>query len=46
MGRMLDGLGALLMGMFVLCCIFVPLGVWKLLEIIVSLFQHVHAGVR
>lgn len=27
--------------MFILCCIFVPLGLWKLVEIIIWIIKHV-----
>ena len=39
--RMLDGLGELIIALFVICCIAVPLGVWKLVDIVIWLCQHV-----
>lgn len=36
-----DGIGKMLMTMFVLLGIFIPLGLWKLIEIIIWLFTHV-----
>lgn len=30
---------------FILLCIFVPLGLWKLVEIIIWLFQHVSISI-
>jgi uncharacterized membrane protein len=35
-----DGLGRVLDVMIVLCVVFVPLGLWKLIEIIVWLCSH------
>jgi len=34
---MFDGLGELLKGMFILLCISVPLGLWKMVDIIIWL---------
>ena len=31
--------------LFILCCIFVPLGLWKLVEIIIWLFKHVSISI-
>jgi hypothetical protein len=38
---MLDGLGTLIYGLLVICCIAVPLGIWKLVDIVTWLCQHV-----
>jgi len=35
------GVGEAIAFGFILLCIFVPLGLWKLVEIIIWLFQHV-----
>ena len=39
-----DALGKMFMGMLISLIIFVPLGMWKLVEIIVWLVKHVHIG--
>lgn len=39
-----DGLGVMFKWMFILICVFVPLGIWKLVEIIIWLVKHVHIG--
>ena len=41
-----DAIGNAFAMMFYLCCVFVPLGMWKLIEIIVWVFRHVHFGVN
>ena len=38
---MFEGLGKMINALFVLCCIFVPLGLWKLVEIIIWVCHHV-----
>lgn len=40
-GRMFDGLATVFGTMFVLCVLFVPLGMWKLVELIVHLCHYV-----
>jgi hypothetical protein len=39
------GVGETIALLFILCCIFVPLGLWKLVEIIIWLFQHVSISI-
>ena len=39
-----EAIEALICGLIVLCIIFVPLGMWKLVEIIIWLWAHVHFG--
>lgn len=39
--RMFDGIGTLITMLFVVCCVFVPFGLWKLIEIVAWLFRHV-----
>lgn len=41
-GKIADGIGQLIVFLFVLCCVFVPLGMWKLVEIIIWLVKHIH----
>ena len=41
-GKMGDGIGSAMIVAFVLLCIFVPLGLWKLVEIAVWIFKHLH----
>ena len=36
-----EALGNLIKLLFILCCISVPLAIWKLVEIIIWLFSHV-----
>jgi len=36
-----DGLGPLLLGMFIICVISVPLGIWKLIDIIIWFCKHI-----
>jgi hypothetical protein len=36
-----DGIGKMFTILFILCIIFVPLGAWKMIEIIIWLFQHI-----
>lgn len=36
-----DAIGSFITTLFVLCVIFVPLGLWKLIEIIIWLFRHI-----
>jgi hypothetical protein len=46
-GNMFDGLGAALVAMFVVCCIAVPLALWKVIDIAFWIAAHVsvHAAV-
>lgn len=39
-----DGLAALLVGAAILLAISVPLGIWKLIDIAIWVFQHVHVS--
>lgn len=39
-----DAIGDLFKWMLIMLVVFVPLGVWKLVEIIMWLFKHVHIG--
>jgi hypothetical protein len=39
-GEMLDTLGKVFTTLIVLCIIFVPLGLWKLIEIIIWIGNH------
>lgn len=47
---MYEGVGnavvALWRGMIVLLCVFVPLGLWKLIDICIWIFNHVHIGLK
>jgi hypothetical protein len=40
MQGMFDGIVELIMTLFVLCIIFVPLGIWKLVDIAIWLWHH------
>jgi uncharacterized membrane protein len=41
-----DAVGALLKAIVILLVVFVPLGLWKLIEIIIWIWSHVHFGVK
>lgn len=43
---MFDGLAKLLKGLFVISLIFVPLGLWKLIEIIIWICGHFHISIN
>ena len=45
-GDMFEGLDLLIKGLFITCCISVPLGVWKLVEIIIWVMNHVEIGIK
>jgi len=36
-----DGLGALIYGLFAVCCVSVPLGIWKAVDIAIWCSHHV-----
>lgn len=40
--RLGDGIISLTGGLLLTCMVFVPLGVWKLVEIVVWLCHHIH----
>ena len=44
MQEVVDAIGAAIGALIVLCIIFVPLGMWKLIEIIIWMWAHVHFG--
>ena len=37
----LEGIDKVINGMIVLLCVFVPLGIWKLIDIAIWLFSHI-----
>jgi len=41
-----SGLGKMLTVMMVLLVLFIPLGVWKLVEIIIWLFKHIKVDLQ
>lgn len=41
LGEAFEALDRAIAILFILCCIFVPLGVWKLIELVLELFKHV-----
>lgn len=41
-----DAVGALIKALIVMVIIFVPLGTWKAIEIIIWIWNHVHFGVK
>ena len=41
-----DAISALIISLFVICCIAVPLGVWKLIDLAMWLFTHVKIGIN
>tara|TARA_R110000868_G_scaffold177887_1_gene417042 strand:+ start:273 stop:419 length:147 start_codon:yes stop_codon:yes gene_type:complete len=41
-----DAIANMIATMFVLCCIFVPLGIWKLVEIIIWCYNHISIGIK
>jgi hypothetical protein len=42
LGKAFDGIIKLLAVLIVLCTIFVPLGIWKLIELIIWFCHYVH----
>ncbi len=40
-----DGIGSLIVGLMLTCAVFVPLGIWKLVDIGIWFYHHVHIGV-
>ena len=42
MGDVAKSIGDLIRGLILLCIIFVPLGLWKLVEIIIWICRHIH----
>lgn len=38
---MLDGLGNFIMGLMIICVISVPLALWKLIDIVIWIWNHV-----
>lgn len=42
MGDIGRAVGDMIAALFFLCVVFVPLGLWKLIEIIAWVFHHVH----
>jgi len=46
MGYPFEGLDKLLFGLLTICAVSVPLGLWKLVEIGLWVWRHVHFGVR
>ena len=40
----MQGIDTAINALIVLCTLFVPLGLWKLIEIIIWLWSHVHFG--
>jgi len=40
--RMGAGVMQLIVLLFVMCCVFVPFGVWKMIELIISVCKHIH----
>jgi len=43
---MIPDFGGVIKGMMIILCISIPLGVWKLIEIIIWLFNHVSINVK
>jgi hypothetical protein len=41
-----DAVGAWINGMIILIFISVPLGLWKLIDIVIWLFSHVEIGIK
>ena len=41
-----DWVNRIIYGMFFACCVFVPLGMWKLIEIMIWIFKHIYIGVK
>ena len=41
-----DSINCALKSMFGLCCVFVPLGIWKVIDIILWIVKHVSVGVN
>lgn len=44
--RMFDGIGNLIITLCVLCIVFVPLGLWKAIEIIIWLYHHLSIDIK
>ena len=45
-GNMFEGIDYLLKTMFITCLVSVPLGLWKLVEIIIWVINHVEIGIK
>ena len=43
---MFEGLGAVIDGMFIVLVISVPLGIWKLVDIVIWIAHHVKVGIQ
>lgn len=41
-----DGLGDLIKGLFIVCCISVPLGIWKAIDLVVWASHHFSVSVH
>ena len=39
-------IGNTIANLFILCCIFVPLGIWKLVDIVIWLWDHVSIAIK
>ena len=46
LGMYFDGLGKLINTLIILCILFVPLGLWKLVEIIIWVCKHIHISIK
>lgn len=45
-GNLGDGVTGIIYFLMVLCAIFIPLGIWKLIEIIIYLTHHISIGLK
>ncbi len=40
------GLSELFITMFILCCVTVPLGIWKIVDIVIWIIKHVNVSLN
>jgi hypothetical protein len=46
MGNIGDAITKAIVGLFIICCISVPLGLWKLYDIAIWIYNHVEIGIK
>lgn len=45
-GSMFRGLGEAIAGMFIVLLVCVPLAIWKMVDIVIWIIQHVEVGIK
>jgi hypothetical protein len=46
LGMFFDGIGKLINTLLILCVVFVPLGLWKFVEIVIWVYKHIHIHIN